>query len=72
MLQINGVLQTVDLRMNQIGDQGGQALIKVLPVAPVADAGAEGPAMAVNGKPPAKIKFIHISERMKKDLFDGV
>ena len=72
MLQVNGVLQTIDLRMNQVGDLGGQALMQVLPVGGEAAPGAEGPPMAVNGKPPAKIKYIHISERMNKPLFDGI
>ena len=56
MLSANTTLTTIDLRMNQIGDLAGQILIQALP--PLGTAAA--------------IKYIHLSERMKKDLFDGV
>lgn len=56
MLQVNATLGTIDLRMNQLGDLAGQILIQTLP--PLGTATA--------------IKYIHLSERMEKQLFDGV
>ena len=50
MLQTNTVLSTIDLRMNQLGDLAGQIIIQALP--PLGTASA--------------IKYVHLSERMKK------
>ena len=55
MLQTNTVLSTIDLRMHQLGDLPGQLIIQALP--PLGTASA--------------IKYVHLSERMKKGDADA-